>query len=275
MCILPLGGDRMQISKFFSRLKQRFVAGGKWFVSLFRFRKGNLLDTVLRSVLVLALLVIIGGWLTTTFIFPNQVGKSPDDNQNGVSQIDLATAVKDELQRLLDTEYAWLVEQQVTPVGISSRIEPETPSRPEPDQMRPDVAVEDAVETLTVTFDQILWPVKGQIESEYGWQRNPVTNEWRFNSELQFNTEVEEQVRSVLAGRVEQIVPDQHGFEVVIEHGSGWHSVYRGIRAVMVGIGDMVGQNQLIANTGADGQLCFAMLYEGDPINPQQYMSLY
>jgi murein DD-endopeptidase MepM/ murein hydrolase activator NlpD len=51
--------------------------------------------------------------------------------------------------------------------------------------------------------------------------------------------------------------------------------VYRGIRSVAVKIGDMVDQNQMLAQAGEDGRIFFALFYENEPVNPMQYMSLY
>lgn len=260
----------MRVKDFFSRVRQILFAVGRWFKNAFRFRKGNLLDQIFRAAVFMLCLVLVGGWLLTNYLLPKW---SLDVSQAAptIGMDELAAVVNQELRSLMDTEYAWLYDLHQTQLTLGPQIEPDPPPKPDPQEMRPD----EAVETLAVSFEQILWPLKGEITAAFGWYRHPVHQDWRFNTGLELAAAGGEQVRSVLPGRIESIVPGEDGFELVVAHGSGWQSVYRGIRSVAVKIGDMVEQNQMLAQAGDDGRIFFALLFEDEPINPMQYMSLY
>lgn len=257
---------QVRMKKVASRAQQILSAVGRGFAHAFRFRKGNLLDQVLLTVLVTLCVVLVGGWLYTRIESPVAM----------VDQQQIAALVKQELQSLLETDYAWLVDLKSAlqvPVSVIPETESKGPVISEPQEVQEDY--EPSVETLSLSFERILWPLKGEVATGYGWYRHPVYQDWRFHAGIEFAATAGEQIRSVLAGRVESITPLADGFELVITHGSGWQSVYRGIREITVRVGDMVTQNQMLANTGDDGRMFFALLHEGEPINPLQYMSLY
>lgn len=260
----------MRVKNFFSRVQQIFAAVGRWFKKAFQFRRGNLLDQIARAALFLLCIGLVGGWVVTNYFLPKTVEDGSQAAQT-IGRDELAAVVKQELQFLMETEYSWLLDLPKTQLALGPQVEPDPAPKPDPQQLRPD----EAVEVLAVSFDRILWPLKGEVAAEYGWYRHPVYQDWRFNSGLELAAAASEQVRSVLPGRVESISPSDDGFEVVVTHGSGWQTVYRGIRSVAVKIGDMVDQNQMLAQAGEDGRIFFALFYENEPVNPMQYMSLY
>ena len=265
----------MQIKILLGRVRQIFAAVGRWLVNALRFRRGNLLDRLLRTVVLLLVLTLASGWLIRNYLLPNWMAQVPTTPTVDCNQ--LATVVRRELQSLLETEYSWLLEIPKTQLALGPQIEPPTGPKPEPDQMRPadQELADDVVEAWAVAFDQILWPVKGEVVNGYGWYRHPAYQDWRFHTGLEFAAAGAEQIRSVLKGRVESITPVADGFEVVVNHGSGWQTVYSGIHSVAVKIGDIVDQNQMLAHAGDDGRMFFALLYEDEPVNPMQFMSLY
>lgn len=269
----------MQIRNVLSRIRQILGTAGRWLVYALRFRKDNLLDRLLRTVIVLALMALASGWLITNYLLPywtarwaEQIPASPT-----VDCTQLAAAVRRELQSLMETEYAWLLELPKTQLALGPQIELSLEPRPDPDQMRPDSLpqADAAVEVWAAAFEQILWPIKGEVVTGYGWYRHPVYQDWRFHAGLEFAAAGAEQIRSVLKGRVESITPAEDGFEVVVNHGSGWQTVYSGLRSVAVKIGDIVEQNQMLAHAGDDGRIFFALVYEDTPVNPMQFMALY
>ncbi|HKM17684.1 MAG TPA: M23 family metallopeptidase, partial [Limnochordia bacterium] len=231
-------------------------------------------------VVLLALITLASGWITATYLVPRWVTHWAD--QAPAAQVvdcsQLSVMVKRELDSLLATEYAWLIDLPKAQQALGTQIDLPIEQMPNPDGLRPsdqDKAAVDAVEAWAVAFDQILWPVKGEVVTGYGWHRHPVYHDWRFNTGLEFVAAGAEQIRSVLTGRVEAIAPVEDGFEVVVNHGGGWQTVYSGIRSVSVKIGDIVDQNQMLAHAGDDGKMFFALLHEGQPVNPMQFMSLY
>ena len=227
--------------RIFGRVQQIFAAVGRWFKKAFQFRRA-ICWTKLRGCTLPALYWLGGGWVVTNYFLPKTVEDGSQAAQT-IGRDELAAVVKQELQFLMETEYSWLLDLPKTQLALGPQVEPEPAPKPDPQQLRPD----EAVEVLAVSFDRILWPLKGEVAAEYGWYRHPVYQDWRFNSGLELAAAAGEHVRSVLPGRVESISPSDDGFEVVVTHGSGWQTVYRGIRSVAVKIGDMVDQNQMLA----------------------------
>ncbi len=262
----------MQNKKIWPRIRQIFVSVGQWFKNAFRFRKGNLLDQIFRGIVVVLFIALIGSWVVNNFINPKEPDQ-PERVEVLIEEAQLANAVKQELQFLLATEYSWIFDQPA-PAGLGASVAPVSGDKPNPQESRPSDAV-DAVETLAISFDRILWPLKSEVATTFGWHRHPTYQDWRFHGGLELVATSGDQIRSVLAGRVESILPSDAGFEIVIGHGSGWQTVFQGIRSVAVKIGDLVDQNDVLANVGDDGKIFFAMLHEGEAINPMQYMSLY
>ena len=268
----------MQISRIVGFVRKKLADAGRWLANAFSFRRGNLFDRIFRSIVIIICLLLIGGWAVNKFIFSNKSKTAVPKSVCGFEQAELTDLVRSELQLLLATEYSWVFQQPAVALGTqenSIKLPEEVLPNPQEYRRENQEADLEAVEVLAASFERILWPIKGDIAYEYGWYRHPVYQDWRFNSGLTFLAASEEQIRSVLPGRVKNIFLGENGFELVMEHGSGWQSVYRGVRAVTVGIGDMVQQNQLIADAGKNGELFFALFYQGEPINPMQYMSSY
>lgn len=267
----------MQISRIVGFVRKKFADAGRWLANAFSFRKGNLLDRIFGSIVIIICLLLIGTWAVNKFILSNK--SQPVVPQSGCvcEQAELTELVRSELNLLLATEYSWVFQQPTVLPGTESLVILPEEVLPDPQRYRLEDGEEaadlEAIQVLAASFERILWPIKGDIAYEYGWYRHPIYQDWRFNSGLTFLASSDEQIRSILPGRIKDIFPGEQGFEVLIEHGSGWQSLYSGIRAVTVGIGDMVQQNQFIADVGKTGELFFALFYQGEAINPMQYMS--
>lgn len=270
MYILSLGGDGMHIKKIWQSVWQKLRSAGQWIARAFKFRKGNFLDQIYRIAVIFIAIALVGTWVGGYYFFSQDVAVS----QPAQLPDDFSKVVRKELQDILESDYYWVLEQPAEPV-IHSLKQVDLPVDPLPDPQLPRPEVEPVEETLSVSFERILWPVKGNIATDYGWQRHPIYQDWRFNAGIEITTNPEEDVRSVLQGRVESILPTTDGFELVIEHGSGWQSLYRGIQTISVVTGEMVKQNQAIATASQKGEMFFALIYNEEPIDPLQYMSLY
>lgn len=270
MCILPLGGDSMH--NFFIKLKSKITDFGKALRNAFRFQKGNFWDQVLRVGVVLICLVFVLAWVGSGFLFSR--GKDTAGNQVLTAE-QLSDLVRQELDRLLSDEYYWVMESSITPVY------PEEPPVPAPAEPRPEPleiveeVEEEVEEVLAISFDRILWPVNGEISTEFGWYRHPVYLDWRYNGGVNLALNGETEVRAVLNGRVESIKPCEHGFEVIVQHGSDWKTVYRDINLLTVSVGETVKENQVLAASSPTKEIFFGLLYQGEPVDPMQYMSLY
>lgn len=267
----------MEFKKFISSIRRKTVSVGNRIGQVFRFKKGNILDQLFRVTIIFLGFAVIVGWVTTRYILPTNSQIPLTHNQvTDFSEQDLGRAVRSELETLLATEYSWLIEP-VAPVTLGVEVDPfeSLEMRPDPHIYREDFDEEDVEEVLAISFDRILWPVKGEIATHYGWYRHHISKDWRFNPGLAFDTEKEEQIRTVLDGRIKSIEPGIDGFKLVIDHGSDWQSIYQGIRSIAVNIGDIVTQNQTVANSGNNGEMFFALHYHGEPVDPLQYMVTY
>jgi murein DD-endopeptidase MepM/ murein hydrolase activator NlpD len=54
----------------------------------------------------------------------------------------------------------------------------------------------------------IVWPVKGDISLDFGWQRHPVYQDWRFHSGIDIAARDGDQVRAMQAGIVSSVYDD-------------------------------------------------------------------
>lgn len=171
----------------------------------------------------------------------------------------LAAVVRDQVHRVLEESYPWVLEEPAVPVAV----EPPPPSLPNPTEQRPE-----AVEV--VSFDHLIWPVKGEISTPFGWYRHPAYNDWRFNSGVELAVE-DDNVRTVLPGKVVSVTSSDTETELVIDHGGGWQSRYRSIEGLTVVPGQEVKQNQTIGRA-ADGAIHFSLSHNGEPVNPQAFL---
>lgn len=239
------GGDRM---RRFQQYKNRF---GQWWrriswSSFFRF----------AGVAVAALIVGISAGVY--FDLP-VMDSAPSIVPPYLEEEVLAAVVRDQVHRVLEESYPWVLEEPIVPAVV----EPPAPPMPTPDEPRPEAKE-------AVSFDHLIWPAKGEITTPFGWYRHPVYNDWRFNSGVELSVE-DDQVRTVLPGKVISVTSSDLETELVIDHGGGWQSRYRSIEGLTVVPGQEVKQNQTIGRA-ADGVVYFGLLHDGEPVNPQAFL---
>ena len=179
---------------------------------------------------------------------------------NPVSREELEAAVVTQGQSVIADLYPWVLDGPVQLVTV------EPPSNPLPNPTEPRPEVEPVV-----SFEHLIWPVQGEVSTPFGWYRHPVYGDWRFNAGLEFEVS-SEQVRTVLAGTVASVTSNDVETELVIDHGSGWASIYRSIRGITVVPGDKVTQNQTIALPENTGLVFFGLTHNNEPVNPQAFL---
>ncbi len=122
---------------------------------------------------------------------------------------------------------------------------------------------------------RLKWPTKGKVIRNFGSRnRQGVKSEGMLISAPAGN-----RVRAVHHGRV--VFADWlrgFGLLLIIDHGSGYMSLYGHNRSLLKDVGDWVSGNEIIATVGDSGGLSetglyFAIRYKGQPYNPKPWLS--
>lgn len=238
------GGDSMQIWRNISdKLRQAWYRRDKqilliWIVAGF------------------SLLAGIGLGIYRGLTFQEEAVVAPQ-----VSLADLEGVVQDRVQAVISDLYPWVLEGPVQLVTV----EPPASVLPQPEEFRPEPEPE------PLSFEHLIWPVQGEIATPFGWHRHPVYGDWRFNAGVEFSAG-DTAVRTVLPGEVVAVNSNGLETELVIDHGSGWVSIYRSIKGIQVAPGDRVKQNQNIALPEGTGLVFFGLTHNGEPVNPQAFL---
>lgn len=125
-----------------------------------------------------------------------------------------------------------------------------------------------------------LWPVKGEITSEFGYRVLPSHGYLEFHQGIDIGAWYGTQVRAAKAGRV--VFAGWRpglGWTIVIEHEMGFSTVYGHNSWYFVDPGDMVEEGQKIALSGDSGKstgphLHYEIRLNDVPMDPVIYLSL-
>ncbi|HDP67321.1 MAG TPA: hypothetical protein ENN20_02340 [Candidatus Marinimicrobia bacterium] len=109
---------------------------------------------------------------------------------------------------------------------------------------------------------KLIWPVNGQVVSKFGIQKHPTLKTITENSGIDIKVSKGTPVRAVLDGVVTTITYIRgFGNLVIIDHGSGFYTVYSHIDNVTVYEKEYVKRNTIIAEVSDSGSLSGAMLH--------------
>ena len=118
------------------------------------------------------------------------------------------------------------------------------------------------------------WPVVGKINSPFGWRRHPITKRRSFHTGIDIKAGTGVPIRAAKAGRVAYSGwMGGYGRVVVINHGSGYSTLYAHCSRLMVRKGAKVSSGQVIAKVGSSGRvtgphLHFEVRSNNKAINP-------
>jgi septal ring factor EnvC (AmiA/AmiB activator) len=122
------------------------------------------------------------------------------------------------------------------------------------------------------------WPVIGTIAVPYGSQKDPQFNTPVFRNGIQIRTDSDTDARAVFPGKV-IFAQWFKGFGqlVIVNHGSGYHSLYGNLSEIFSHVGDIIKQNEVIGKVGTSGMLnapglYFEIRYRGKPLDPTQWL---
>ena len=124
----------------------------------------------------------------------------------------------------------------------------------------------------------MIWPLYGEITSEYGWREHPIYGDARFHSGIDIGGDYGLPIVAAAAGTV--IYSgwiSGYGYAVVIDHGGGISTLYGHNESLAVGEGQTVAQGQVIAYCGSTGNSTgphchFEVREGGEPVDPLGYL---
>ncbi len=118
------------------------------------------------------------------------------------------------------------------------------------------------------------WPIKGRVKQSFGTVQNNI----RYDG-IWIGAKEAAPVKAVHHGRV--VFSDWlrgYGLVLIIDHGSGYMSLYGYNQSLMLETGDWVSAGDVVATVGRSGGkdvngLYFAVRYKGKPSNPKRWLS--
>ena len=124
----------------------------------------------------------------------------------------------------------------------------------------------------------MIWPIMGEITSEYGWRTHPIYGDSRYHSGMDIAGDYGDPIVAAAAGTV--IYSgwiSGYGYAVIIDHGGGISTLYGHNEALAVGEGQTVSQGQVIAYCGSTGNSTgphchFEVREGGEPVDPMGYL---
>lgn len=124
----------------------------------------------------------------------------------------------------------------------------------------------------------MIWPISGEITSEFGWRVHPIFGTGRFHSGLDIAGDYGMPIRAAAAGTVIYAGwISGYGNAVIIDHGGGITSLYGHNESLNVSEGQSVAQGQVIAYCGSTGNSTgphchFEVRKDGEPVSPYGYL---
>lgn len=138
--------------------------------------------------------------------------------------------------------------------------------------------VDRTISQTPVNPANMIWPTQGQVSVGYGWVRHPVYRDWRFHPGIELSTPLNASVLAVMDGQVQQIQSERvQGLMVILKHGDGWETVYRGLSQLRVREGETTKRGQVIGTVGPGedsqhGRLLFEIRQGNTPLEPRMYL---
>lgn len=137
------------------------------------------------------------------------------------------------------------------------------------------LAEKDYLERITPS----IWPTRTkQINSGFGYRKDPFTQKPSFHSGLDIEGELNDPVYATAEGTVVKVGWDTlEGNHILIQHAKGIQTHYMHLHQVLVKQGEQVVKNQKIGLIGSTGRstgthLHYEVLYNGKPIDPSPFL---
>ena len=121
---------------------------------------------------------------------------------------------------------------------------------------------------------QFAWPVRGPITSPFGMRTDPVTGRYQLHSGIDIGADYGVPIQSAADGNVIYAAwYGGYGYAVIIDHGSGYSTLYAHCSSMYVSANQPVRRGQVIGAVGSTGwatgpHLHFEIRRNGVPIDP-------
>ena len=125
---------------------------------------------------------------------------------------------------------------------------------------------------------QLAWPAEGRVSAKFGRQWNPKLKTTTENPGIDIKGKPGSEVKTVLGGVVTTITLIRgYGTTIIIDHGSGFYTVYSHVSNVETNVDSQVNSGDVIAYMGDSGsingsQLHFEIWGEGKKLNPENWL---
>lgn len=168
--------------------------------------------------------------------------------------------------------------EPTTGEGEGAAGEPQAPTTPQPEGNSETAAATPAPKPPappeSVQEEGFIWPVSGEVISEFGPKGNGL-----FNDGINIAASRGAPVRAAESGVVAYAGNELRGFGnmLLIKHTDGWVTAYAHADELMVSKGERVSKGQVIARVGSSGsvtspQLHFEMRRRKKPVDPLLYL---
>ncbi len=124
----------------------------------------------------------------------------------------------------------------------------------------------------------MIWPISGEVTSEFGWRTHPIFGTARFHSGLDIAGDYGMAIHAAASGTVTYAGwISGYGNAVIIDHGGGITTLYGHNESLAVSEGQSVSQGQTIAYCGSTGNSTgphchFEVRQNGEPVSPYGYL---
>ena len=122
------------------------------------------------------------------------------------------------------------------------------------------------------------WPIRGEIDSPFGWRIHPITWTRRLHTGIDIDGWYGQEIKAAKAGIVILAgVKGGFGNAVMIDHQNGWVTLYAHQQALNVQVGQYVTTKTTIGWVGSTGDstgphLHFELRINGVPTDPMRYL---
>ena len=123
-----------------------------------------------------------------------------------------------------------------------------------------------------------IWPLSGPVTSGYGYRVHPIFGETRLHTGIDIDGAMGQPIVAAAGGTVISVGGrDGYGNTVIIDHGSGWSTLYAHMSGFNVVGGESIGQGSTIGFVGSTGystgpHLHFEVRVNGAHTDPYAYL---